>query len=211
MRWSSLLTILLVACQQEGATEPSTDGGPVDASMDAGLCALEAPPDLEGCALDVPNAALVGTTPLGPVDLRYARAATLDGCGEQVVVGPDPALTFPSSRYRVPRLIIELGDAPRDAPVRDVTVTYAGGDCEQVTAEGTLEVEQLDSAGDRGTVGPGDADGWCACEADPPAGFACEGEGRRRVVGRLVVDAEGWSLEGMLDAAHCHALHGWCF
>ena len=183
-------------------TEPMDAGLPADAGVlrDAG-----APPAV--CALGSPNASVRGTTPLGPVEARFAWAAEIDLCSTHLWLGAEDSLAWSSPfELLLPEPWLMVTPADRTGEVR--VLVHMGG--EELEVLGTLRVDER--------VAPIDDpraphDELCVCtDTGALPELPCEAGTRHgHLEGEVVVDAPGWSLRGRFRAPHCHALHGICF
>lgn len=184
-----------------GATMESMDAGlPSDARM-----LHDTDSSRTVCALGAPNASVRGTTPLGPVDARFAWASETEGCGDHLWLGETSSLVG-SSLPRPPEPWISIAPTSRPDEVR-VRVGIAG---EELETLGTMRVEEHVVPVDD-PYRPGDS--FCVCtDTGLLHELPCElGTLHGHVAGELALEAPGWSLHGRFRAPHCHALHAICF
>lgn len=201
------IAIVLAGCGARSGLEVSAPMEPIDAGVrsDAPVTRDAGPPRAV-CALGAPNASVRGTTPLGPVDARFAWAAEIEACGGHLWLGEASSLEWSSllePRPPEPWILVSFVGL-------DEVRARVGAGGEEREALGTLRVDERVVPIDDPRA-PGES--LCVCtDTGALPELPCEpGTLHGHIAGELVVEAPGWSLRGRFRAPHCHALHGVCF
>lgn len=215
-----VLVCLVAGCGARTGLEIAdrVDAGPDAPHLDAPR--LDAPsfdvpppprPDapLSRCFLSAPNATLRGTTPIGPIDYRYARTGFLSVCeAAQIVFSPSGLLAEPIGGMRDEPYLFVTPLGPVTGTFEVMAVLRSGG--MELAAPATVRVTRYESPGDNPYGDPYGPNDFCAC--DPLVmEEGCPTGSLRHAEGTLTIDAPGWSLTGSFVAPQCHVLHGRCF